>query len=608
MKRRRDQKAGSESSTGRRLFAEVLRQKYTAAMLLLSGILTGLCQIGAPMLIARGIDAIPAEPSAAVSARVGIWALGLAALYLTGSLFQWLLSVLANVTASRVAADIRAAAFDRLSELPVGVLDRHPHGDYRSRLTTDVEMIADGLSQMLIQSSSGVTLMLGSLVMLFVLNRPVAAGVLLVTPLCFLVTRTINRNARAMFVRQAEAAGAVNALTGERIDGHRVVKGFGSESASCAQFELLNEQLRRATQKAQFYSSLTNPGTRFVNNIAYILVGVLACLSGGRSGLSVGVIAALLSYALQFAKPVNEYSAVTSQFQQALAGADRLFEVMDHEAEDRRSDRPDLSLRAGRIRWAHVNFAYERGKPLIRNLNLDIRPGAHVAIVGPTGAGKTTLVNLLMDFYALDSGAILIDDQPLETVSRSSVRRAFGMVLQDSWLFAGSVHENIAYGRPDAGRDAVVRAAKAARVHDMIRRLPQGYDTQLSDSSAALSMGEKQLLSIARVLLMNPEMLILDEATSNIDPLTERRIQKAFSDMTAGHTSFIIAHRLSTIREADLILVMEHGRVVQQGRHDALVQEPGLYQTLYNSQFEAMGAAAERGARHGTDCSIGQSG
>lgn len=246
-----------------------------------------------------------------------------------------------------------------------------------------------------------------------------------------------------------------------------------------------------------------------------------------------------------------------------------------------------------------MDFSYEPGKPLIRNLNLDIRPGAHVAIVGPTGSGKTTLVNLLMDFYALDQGTIAIDDQPLETVSRSSVRRAFGMVLQDSWLFAGSVHENIAYGCPDASRDAVVRAAKAARVHDMIRRLPHGYDTRLSDSAAALSLGEKQLLSIARVMLMNPEMLILDEATSNIDPLTERRIQKAFSDMTAGHTSFIIAHRLSTIREADLILVMENGQVVQQGRHNDLVRQTGLYRTLYNSQFEVMGAVAERSSDNG---------
>ena len=573
------------AGTARRLFAYV--RSFPAALLMSIGfgILSGLTALIAPRLIGRIIDDF-AQSGQTVPDGLTQRLLLLLGTFLLGALFHWLLSVFAIRLAVLTAARIRAEAFERLSGLSLSVIDTHPAGDFVSRLINDADAIHDGLSQVLIQLGAGSVTLVGALVIMFRLAPGVALAALAVTPLCFVVTALINRNSRAMYRKQAAAAGRINAFADEAIEGQTVLRSFGAEEAFCADFARLNADLYVVGQKAQFYASLTNPGTRFVNNIAYILVGIIACAIGLRGGISIGVISSLLSYVLQFAKPINEFSAVSSQFQNALSGSERLFELIDTPQEDLREEAPALEVTGGSVVFREVDFSYTSDRPLIQNLNLTVPAGAKIAIVGPTGAGKTTLVNLLMNFYDIDRGTILIDDVDIQAVSVASLRQSFGMVLQDSWLFSGTVRNNIAYGRADASEEAVVEAAKAAHAHDFIMRLPAGYETLLTGAGAALSAGEKQLLTIARAFLTRPQILILDEATSNIDTRTEQLIQQAFDRMMEGKTAFIIAHRLSTVREADRILVLGNGRIVQQGRHEELVAEDGLYQDMYNSQYE----------------------
>ncbi len=595
-----------------RLFKTLLNRPAGVTVLILSGLLTGLANLGIPFLIGRLVDCLgnwsgggagtagggqvtaTASRTAGSSGSLAEWVspgrlfLLLLFLYVTAAFFHWLLSIRAAGLATGLAADLRREAFNRLTGLPLGRLDRHPHGDFLARLTADTEAVSDGMSQLLIQLCSGSLIFLGSLYMMLRINVPVALAVLLVTPLCFFVTAFINKRSRQAYAEQATISGQLNDYAGEQLEGRRLLVGFDRTEMTEPVFGGLNDGLYEAGFRAQFFSALTNPGTRFVNNIAYVLVGMIAVLSGMRGALTPGAISALLTYALQFAKPLNEISGVTSQFQNALAGANRLFKLIEAEPEDKRAGCPVFKLEQGEVAMEAVTFSYTPDRPLIENLNLELAAGGTAAIVGPTGAGKTTLVNLLMGFYELDKGKIEVDGQDLSRVQRSSLRRSFGMVLQDSWVFSGTVHANIAYGAPTASREQVVEAAKRARLHEAVMRLPQGYDTVLEQGGAALSAGEKQLISIARVMLINPDLLILDEATSSIDTRTERLIGKVFDEMMAGKTSFIIAHRLSTIRGADTILVMEDGRIVQQGTHVELLAQEGLYRTLYNSQFEAL--------------------
>ncbi|HHX37438.1 MAG TPA: ABC transporter ATP-binding protein, partial [Clostridiaceae bacterium] len=471
--------------TFRRLFGYAARSKSRLVVLLLSGLLYGICALGAPYVIGLAIDQMWGDRNIDF-ARIETLLLILTLLYVGASVFQWLLSTLANGIAARTVMALRRDAFNRLTDLPMADIDRHPHGDFQSRLLTDCDYIIDGLSQVFIQFCSGAVMFVGAMVMMLILNAWVALAAILVTPLCFVVTAFINKRSREKYRAQSNIMGELNDYAAEQISGHHLIKGFDHGRRSDIAFNELNQRLYVVGQKAQFYSSLTNPGTRFVNNIAYVLVGVIACIVGLRGAITVGAIAALLNYMQQFAKPVNEFSAVTSQFQNALAGAERLFALMDRRIEDKREDMPDLLFKDGKVDMEDVTFAYLPEQKLIDQLTLHVPAGEKIAIVGPTGAGKTTLVNLLMNFYELDRGDIRIDDQSIYNISRSSLRRTFGMVLQDSWLFSGTVHANIAYGRPDASREEVVRAAQLARAHEMIQRLPQGYDTVLTNSAEAL--------------------------------------------------------------------------------------------------------------------------
>lgn len=574
-----------KQSTLRTLFSYLIRETRALIGVIFFGLLTGATALATPYIIGRTIDRIIQEKRPNLQNVISLL-LVLFLLYVVGSISQWLLSICANRVAVKTTSRIRQAAFDRLSAFSLNVLDEHPAGEFISRLTNDAEAISDGINQLLLQLGSGVITMLGSLALMLLIDVRVALAAIVVTPLNFLVTALINRNSRAMYRRQAEVAGKLNAFADETIDGQVVARAYGAGDQFYQSFVKLNEELYEVGQKAQFYSSLTNPGTRFVNNIAYVLVGIISCYVSLQGAISVGAISGLLSYVLQFAKPVNELAAVSSQFQNALAGCERLFALISTEVEELRSHLPDLEVRRGEVAFEQVDFSYIKGKPWIQNLNMYVPPKGKVAIVGPTGAGKTTLVNLLMNFYSVDAGVIRVDQSGIEDVNVSSLRQSFGMVLQESWLFSGSVRANIAYGKPDATNEEVIEAAKSAHAHDFIQRLPQGYETILTDNGAALSTGEKQLLTIARAFLLQPKMLILDEATSNIDTRTERLIQQAFDRMMAGRTAFIIAHRLSTIREADIILVMQDGKIVQQGNHEELVGQQGLYRTLYNSQFK----------------------
>ncbi|MGI6545217.1 MAG: ABC transporter ATP-binding protein [Fastidiosipilaceae bacterium] len=574
-----------KNGTFRRLLKQLMRHPFVLLAVFLTGLLAGACMIAAPYMIGVSIDMMRVGEALNWS-RLGGVLLILIILFLLNALFQWLLTLLANRVSVLATAEIRKAAFDNLSRLSLSFVDSHPSGDFVSRLTNDADAITDGLNQLMIQLGSGVLTMVGSLVVMLMIDARAALAAVAVTPLIFVVTSVINRNSVSMYRRQAMAAGELNAFADETIAGQVVARSLGAEPVFQNRFKELNSKLYVVGQKAQFYSSLTNPGARFVNNIAYVLVGILACLSGLAGTITVGKISSLLSYVTQFAKPVNEFAAVSSQFQNTLAGCERLFELIDAASEDLRPSLPNLVVDRGEVKFDSVSFSYVKGQPWIKGLDLHVPPRGQVAIVGPTGAGKTTLVNLLMNFYALDSGRIVIDDADIQSVNVASLRQSFGMVLQDSWLFSGTVRANIAYGRPDASDAEVVAAARAAYAHDLITRLPKGYDTVLTDNGAALSVGEKQLLTIARAFLTDPHILILDEATSNIDTRTERLIQRAFDKMMRDRTSFVIAHRLSTVRDAHLILVMQDGRIVQKGAHDELVKLPGLYRSMYKSQFE----------------------
>ena len=504
------------------------------------------------------------------------------------ALAQWLLSVCNNRITFSVSRDLRNEALRKIQTLPLSYLDSHPSGDIVSRMVADVDTFADGLLMGFTQLFSGILTIFGTLLFMLRENVPITLVVVCITPLSLVVAGFLAKRSYGYFQSQSTVRGKQTALVNEMIEGQKVVQAFGHEVESLAAFDEVNGQLQDVSLKAIFFSSLTNPATRFVNNIVYAGVGLVGALYAVRGGITIGQLSVFLSYANQYTKPFNEISGVVTELQNALACAARVFELLDAEdqvpeAENAAALQPD-----GHVQLQDVSFRYLPDRPLIEGLSLDVQPGQRIAIVGPTGCGKTTLINLLMRFYDVNGGSIKVSGTDIRDVTRASLRGSYGMVLQDTWLRAGTVRENIAYGKPDATMDEVIAAAKAAHAHSFIRRLPDGYDTVIAEDGGNISQGQKQLLCIARVMLCLPPMLILDEATSSIDTRTEVRIQAAFARMMQGRTSFIVAHRLSTIREADVILVMKDGHIVEQGDHDTLLAQGGFYAKLYNSQFEGV--------------------
>ena len=501
---------------------------------------------------------------------------------------QWLLSVCNNRITFSVSRDLRNAALRKIQTLPLSYLDSHPSGDIVSRMIADVDTFADGLLMGFTQLFSGLLTIFGTLLFMLWENVPITLVVVCITPLSLVVASFLAKRSYKYFQGQSTVRGEQTALVNEMIEGQKVVQAFGHEAESLASFDEVNTWLQDVSLKAIFFSSMTNPATRFVNNIVYAGVGLVGAIYAVAGGITIGQLSIFLNYANQYTKPFNEISGVVTELQNALACAARVFELLDAddqvpEAEHARVLQPD-----GHVELKDVSFRYLPDRPLIEGLNLDVKPGQRIAIVGPTGCGKTTLINLLMRFYDVNGGSITVSGDDIRNVTRASLRGSYGMVLQDTWLRAGTVRENIAYGKPDATDEEIVAAARAAHADSFIRRLPDGYDTVIAEDGGNISQGQKQLLCIARVMLCLPPMLILDEATSSIDTRTEVRIQAAFARMMQGRTSFIVAHRLSTIREADVILVMKDGHIVEQGNHDELLAQGGFYAKLYNSQFEGV--------------------
>ena len=544
-------------------------------------------QLYIPILCGEAIDKMLGKGNVdhAGVLRIAVSILVVAAV---AALAQWLLSVCNNRITFSVSRDLRNEALRKIQTLPLSYLDSHPSGDIVSRMVADVDTFADGLLMGFTQLFSGILTIFGTLLFMLRENVPITLVVVCITPLSLVVAGFLAKRSYGYFQSQSTVRGKQTALVNEMIEGQKVVQAFGHEAESLAAFDEVNGQLQDVSLKAIFFSSLTNPATRFVNNIVYAGVGLVGALYAVRGGITIGQLSVFLSYANQYTKPFNEISGVVTELQNALACAARVFELLDAEdqvpeAESAAALQPD-----GHVQLQDVSFRYLPDRPLIEGLSLDVQPGQRIAIVGPTGCGKTTLINLLMRFYDVNSGSIKVSDTDIRDVTRASLRGSYGMVLQDTWLRAGTVRENIAYGKPDATMDEVIAAAKAAHAHSFIRRLPEGYDTVIAEDGGNISQGQKQLLCIARVMLCLPPMLILDEATSSIDTRTEVRIQKAFARMMQGRTSFIVAHRLSTIREADVILVMKDGHIVEQGSHDQLLAQGGFYAKLYNSQFEGV--------------------
>lgn len=537
-----------------------------------------------PILIGNGVDLIIGKGNVNFSKLINILILILISIVFS-SLFQLIMTRCTNVVSYKTIKDLRIDVFNKLNELPLKYIDGNSHGSIINGVINDIEIVSDGLLQGFSQLFTGVITIVGTLLFMLSINIKIALLVVIITPISLFTASTIAKHCHSMFRKQSEVRGELTGYVEEMIGNQKVVKAFSYEDRAQEDFEEINKRLYTYGQKAQFYSALTNPVTRFVNGIVYASVGIVGAISAINGNLSIGNLSAFLSYANQYTKPFNEISGVITELQAAFASASRVFKILDEEIEVPDNENAIiLESCEGSVDINNLNFSYSDDKPLIENFNLKVKPGDRIAIVGPTGCGKTTLINLLMRFYNIKSGEIKIDNINIDNITRTSTRGLYGMVLQDTWLFSGTVKKNIAYGKEDATLEEVIEAAKAAHAHNFIMRLPKGYDTILSEDSS-LSQGQKQLLCIARVMLSKPPMLILDEATSSIDTRTEIYIQKAFNKLMEGRTSFIVAHRLSTIKEADLILVMKDGKIIEQGNHKELLNRNGFYANLYNSQF-----------------------
>ena len=579
-----------KKSQGATLKKVLLRLRPYWAALIASMVLATisvLVSLYIPILVGQAIDHIIGKGTVDFQA-VGQNLLGVAICAGVSALAQWLMSVLHNRVTFRVTRDIRNEAFRHIQTLPLAYLDRHPHGDLVSRVVADVDTFADGLLMGFTQLFSGVMTIVGTLVLMLTISWQIALVVIVITPVSLLVANFIAKSTYSMFQLQTKTRGEQTALIDETLGNLKVVKAFGHETASQMQFDEVNDRLEKCSLRAIFFSSLVNPSTRFVNSLVYAGVAMVGAfvVIGGNGSFTVGLLSSFLNYANQYTKPFNEISGVVTELQNALACANRVFELIEEPAQSPEPDQPQRPETVmGAVEIENLEFSYRKDRPLIRDFNLKVEPGQRIAIVGPTGCGKTTFINLLMRFYDPQNGRICLDGVNTSDMDRGELRRCVGMVLQDTWLRSGTIRENIAMGKPDATEDEIVAAAKLVHAHGFIRRLSKGYDTVIGEGGGNLSQGQKQLLCIARVMLCLPPMLFLDEATSSIDTRTEMRIQKAFDTLMQGRTSFIVAHRLSTIQEADVILVMRNGQIVEQGSHDELLAKRGFYSELYRSQF-----------------------
>lgn len=582
-------KKNIQKQTIKKLIKHLKSYRLLLLLSLLLAAVTVVLTLYLPILIGQAVDLIIG--AGAVDFKgLGLLMVKMAVVIGATSAVQWLMSSLNNRMTYLMVRDIRKEAFERIEKLPLSYLDGHSTGDLLSRIVADIDQLSDGLLMGFTQLFSGVLTIIGTLFFMVSINYKIALIVFILTPISLFVAAFISKRTYSMFKLQSETRGALTAHVDEMIGGQKVVQAFGYEAKAAETFANMNEKLAHYSLRAIFFSSITNPATRFVNSLVYAAAGIAGALSAIAGGISIGQLTSFLSYANQYTKPFNEISEVITELQNALTCAARVFELIEEEIQT-----PDpvdarvLRKPEGRIDASHVSFAYCEDTPLIKDLNIAVAPGQRIAIVGPTGCGKTTLINLLMRFYDVNGGSISVEATDIRQITRDSLRQNFGMVLQDTWLKSGTIRENIAYGKPEAAEEEIIRAAKEAYAHGFIKRLPHGYDTMITEDGGNLSQGQKQLLCIARVMLCLPPMLILDEATSSIDTRTEIRIQKAFAKLMAGRTSFIVAHRLSTIKEADRILVMRDGDIIEQGKHDELIQAGGFYAELYNSQFARQG-------------------
>ena len=574
-----------KKSVVRRVLKYIKPYKGLLALAILSAIISVSLTLYIPVLTGNAIDNIIDKGNVNFENVLQIIiyiAVGVAGV----AIFQWTMTYFTNVISYKTVRDLRRDVFCKFNDVPLSYIDTHSHGDLISRVINDVDAVGDGLSQMFLQLFSGIVTILGTMVFMFIIDWRIALAVIILTPLSLFVAAFIGKMTHNRFARQQQLQGDISSYVEEYVGNQRIVKAFSYEDRAFENFEKYNQELYTVGFKAQFAGALANPSTRFVNATVYAAVGIFGAITAIAGTLSVGQLSCFLTYANQSTKPFNEVTGVLTQLQTAIAAAGRVFDVLD--AEDEPEDKPD-SIKVenckGNVKIENVNFSYVKDKPLITNFSLDVKSGSHIAIVGPTGCGKTTFINLLMRFYDTDSGKISVDGVDIKDMERDELRKLYGMVLQDSWLFCGTIMENLKYGNPNATDEEVIEAAKAAYAHSFIRRMPDGYDTMISEGGGNLSQGQKQLLCIARAMLSNPTMLILDEATSSIDTLTEIRVQKAFAKIMQGRTSFVVAHRLSTIKESDVILVMRDGNIIEQGTHDELLAKGGFYKNLYESQF-----------------------
>ena len=572
----------NKMSTMKQIFRYVKKHTFFVILSILFAAVSVVLTLYVPVLIGEAVDLIIGPDKVDFAGITRILITIAVCIGLTG-LAQWIMNVCNNRITYHVVHDIRESAFDKLEKLPLAYLDTKTQGDVVSRIITDVDQFADGLLMGFTQFFTGVVTIVGTLLFMLTIHPGITVVVIVITPVSLFVAAFIAKRTYSMFQLQSKTRGEQTALIDEMIGGQKVVQAFGREDEVLTEFDEINERLRSCSLKATFFSSLTNPCTRFVNSLVYAAVGITGAVLAISGGISVGQLTSFLSYANQYTKPFNEISGVVTELQNALACAARIFDFIN--AEPERADMENTVEADGHVELTKVDFSYVPEKPLIRDFNLKVEPGQRVAIVGPTGCGKTTVINLLMRFYDVKDGSIKIAGKDIREITRKNLRTSFGMVLQDTWLRAGTIRDNIAMGKPDATLEEVIEAAKASHAHSFIKRLPQGYDTVIGEDGGSLSQGQKQLLCIARVMLCLPPMLILDEATSSIDTRTEIRIQKAFATMMKGRTSFIVAHRLSTIMEADVILVMKDGNIIEQGNHESLLKQGGFYKTLYESQF-----------------------
>ena len=575
----------NQKVTVKKIFKYLTHYKLSIIFSLLFAFITVAGQLAIPVLQGKAIDRIIGAGNVDIKGIIRILII-IAVTVAATALFQWIMNVINNKITYSIVRDIRKDAFEKLQILPVNYVDTHPAGEIVSKVIADVDQFADGLLMGFTQFFTGIMTIMGTLVFMFIYDWKITMVVVLVTPASFFIASFIAKRTYNMFKKQSEARGEQTSLIDEMIGNEKIVQAYSMEDNSLDRFDEINGKLQKYSLDATFFSSLSNPSTRFVNNVVYALVAFVGAFSVMRGGLTVGSLSALLSYANQYMKPFNEISGVVTELQNAIACAGRVIDLID---ETPMKKDPDNELVVkdgeGKIDLEDVCFSYDKSKELIKNFNLHVKPGERVAIVGPTGCGKTTVINLLMRFYDVDSGSIKIEDVDINDVTKKSLRSNYGMVLQETWLKSGTIKENIITGRPDATDEEIVAAAKAAHAHGFIKRLPNGYDTVIGEDGGNLSQGQKQLLCIARVMLCLPPMLILDEATSSIDTRTEMKIQHAFSIMMEGRTSFIVAHRLSTIKSADIIIVMKDGNIIEQGNHEELLAKGGFYSVLYNSQF-----------------------